>query len=324
MLDLLEPLEMPKIGLDSPIVELLMQLERLRGCNSFIGGSRGADGSSGVGISDAAVVNVAISGAATPEVWLSQFREIALKRWKSAGVPLTGDSAMGSCVNLADSSPIDEDFIRALHRTFAGESGGTYRHPEYIPGLMWDLARFLRLRFPAQFDFLKVALVFRRLLWIHPFPIGNVEVARALAFAMLSRILGEGVVSLLDPEVAFVDEDSDNKQGLLKGCELFLQGLVKDLRRCVELVCAGHVRGNLLVPALQDLAKARAVTPEESAALAIALERPEFQALDLAPVWGDQFLRSRSIRKMLESGLIKATKAGGRKYTLNIACVLRS
>lgn len=294
MLDLLEPIEMPKIGLESPIAALLMQLERLRGVQS---GLQPSDVANEVG---------------TPEVWFSQLREIYGGRWASAGVP----------VHAQASSPIDENFIRALHREFAGESGGNYRHPEYIPGLMWDLARFLRQRFPEQFDFLKVALVFRRILWIHPFPTGNTQMARAVAYAMLSRMLGERTVSLLDPAVAFADEDPENKCGLLKGCEDVLQGLVTELGRVVQLARAGHVRKNLLEPALQELGRSRAVTPEESAALAIALQRPEFQAQDLAAVWGDQFLRSRCIRKMLESGLVKATKAGGRKYTLNIARLL--
>lgn len=321
MLDLLEPLEMPQVGLDSPIAALLLQLERLRGRVSLLAELREdafAGGASGLS-----------SGCGTPEVWLSQFREIAGARWSAAGVPVGAspvpvDSTASAPVDLtaAAPAPIDEDFIRSLHRSFAGESGGNYRHPEYIPGLMWDLARFLRIRHPAQFDFLKVALVFRRLLWIHPFPAGNAQVARALAYAMLSPVLGERIVCLLDPAAALVDDDPDNGCGLPKGCEMFLQGLAKDLGRVVPLVCADHVRRNVLAPALRELAEARAVTPEESAALAVALRKPEFQAQDLAPVWGDQFLRSRSIRRMLEAGFIRPTKAGGRKYTLDIARLL--
>lgn len=373
MIDFLEPVEMPKIGLDSPIAGVLARLEQLRGCNSFLAEFA----------NDPSVV--------TPDVWLSQLikgdlvaaadsptaksNALAAKsgsgiaeptRASLASASKTSSHTVASAGFAFESVESIESHIRDLHRSVVGESGGTYRRVEYIPGLMWDLARFLRVKHPPQFDFFKLAFVFRRLLWIHPFPTGNADVARALAREMLAALLSPANVQvnfakncgdsgktsstsaknfaaienvqvssakncaaienvrtspalrLVDFSVAFADDDPENKLGVLARCESTLRSLYGELARATNFARVDYVRSELLEPALQNLESRRLVSEKELAALKVAVTVPEFSAQDLAGVWADQFLRSRSIRKMLEAGLIVPTKTGGRKYTLNI------
>lgn len=290
MIDFLEPVEMPKIGLESPISELIVHLEQLRGCNSFLSGFA----------TDAHVV--------TPEAWLSQLGTI----YEGAAFP-----DMESVESI-------EAHIRDLHRAVVGETGGNYRRIDYVPGLMWDLARFLRVKHPSQFDFFKTAFVFRRLLWIHPFPTENLAVARALAREMLAGIVGNPVLRLFDFSVAFADDDSDNGRDLLVKSESTLRGILRELERATRLSRMDYVRTELLEPALQNLEHRRVLNDREMAAMKVAASIPEFGAQELAGVWGDQFLRSRCIRKMLADGLIVPLKQGGRKYTLNLARLLQS
>jgi hypothetical protein len=241
--------------------------------------------------------------------------------WGSAGLPDPWNvqilEALGANDGPAENSAsLDEEYLRGLRRHVGGEYGGEYRHLDYIPGLVRDLLRFADESFPPQYDFLKAAVVFRRFLWISPFITGNTEVARMLAAALVRRALPG---SLFDAAKVFEDGDCENRKGLDYWCERILGNLAEQLRLARRLRDADSLRRDVLEPAVRELCRTRAVTRDETRALEVALEKPEFSAQDLAGIWADQFLRSRSIRKMLEAGFLRPVREGARKYTLNFS-----
>ncbi|WP_290742650.1 hypothetical protein [Fibrobacter sp. UBA4309] len=245
------------------------------------------------------------SPVTTPTPWLSQIADLSGSA-VPAGLPCDGN--------------IDEEFICGLRKSLPGDYGAEYRRIDYVHGLMWDLSRFLGEKCAPQYDFLKMAVVFRRFLWISPFVTENDAVAVLLGMAMLRRLLG-GRPVLFEPSKVFDVGAPDDREGLTRRCEALLRNLLGELHRTSRYYSVDCVRDEILAPALKAVVDRRAVTSEEARALAIAVQKPEFQAQDLECVWQDRFLRSRSIRKMLDAGLILAQKDGGRKYTLNLGAL---
>ena len=242
------------------------------------------------------------SPVTTPTPWLSQI------------AALSGSAAPA---DLPCDGNIDEQFICGLRKLLPGDYGAEYRRIDYVHGLMWDLSRFLGEKCAPQYDFLKMAVAFRRFLWISPFVTENDGVAVLLGMAMLRRLLGCRP-PLFEPSKVFDVTAPDDREGLTRRCETLLQNLLGELRRTAKYYSVDCVRDEILAPALKAVVDRRAVTSEEARALAIAVEKPEISAQELECVWQDRFLRSRSIRKMLDAGFFVALKDGGRKYTLNL------
>lgn len=245
--------------------------------------------------------------------------------WEAAGLPEPWNLQILEALGANDGpsggetpSTFDEGYLCGLRRMVGGEYGGEYRHLDYIPGLVRDLLKFADGALPPQYDFLKAAVVFRRLLWISPFVTGNAEVGRMLAAAMVRRALPG---ALFDTARVFEDGDCDNRKGHDYWYARILGNLVEQLRLAHRLRDMGSLRRDVLEPAVKELCRTRAVTRDETRALEVALEKPEISAQDLAGIWADQFLRSRSIRKMLEAGFLKPVREGARKYTLDFAGV---
>lgn len=240
--------------------------------------------------------------------------------WESAGLPEPWNvqilEALGANDGPDSPASLDEEYLRGLRRHVGGEYGDEYRHLDYIPGLVRDLLRFADEPFPPQYDFLKAAVVFRRLLWISPFITGNTEVARMLAAALVRRALPG---ALFDAAKVFEDGDAENRKGHDYWCARILGTLVEQLRLAHRLRDVHSLRHDVLEPAVRELCRTRAVTRDETRALEVALEKPEISAQDLSGIWADQFLRSRSIRKMLEAGFLRPVREGARKYTLNFS-----
>ena len=80
-----------------------------------------------------------------------------------------------------------------------------------------------------------------------------------------------------------------------------------------------YVRQNILEPVLRDASRKVIIDKDTLLALQVALEKPIFQASDLAYVWANTFARSRNIRAMLDAGLIAPVSEGARKYYLKFA-----
>lgn len=245
--------------------------------------------------------------------------------WESAGLPEPWNLQILEALGANDGpggnpagapASLDEEYLRGLRQKVGDDYGGEYRHLDYIPGLVRDLLRFADEPFPPQYDFLKAAVVFRRFLWISPFITGNTEVARMLAAALVRRALPG---ALFDAAKVFEDGDAENRKGHDYWYARILGNLVEQLRLARRLRDVHSLRRDVLEPAVRELCRTRAVTRDETRALEVALEKSEISAQDLSGIWADQFLRSRSIRKMLEAGFLRPVREGARKYTLNFS-----
>ena len=144
----------------------------------------------------------------------------------------------------------------------------------------------------------------------------RLELARMLAAALVRRALPG---ALFDSAKVFEDGDAENRKGHDYWYARILGTLVEQLRLARRLRDVHSLRRDVLEPAVRELCRTRAVTRDETRALEIALEKPEISAQDLSGIWADQFLRSRSIRKMLEAGFLRPVREGARKYTLNFS-----
>ena len=137
-----------------------------------------------------------------------------------------------------------------------------------------------------------------------------------LAAALVHRALPG---ALFDAAKVFEDGDAENRKGHDYWYARILGNLVEQLRLARRLRDVHSLRRDVLEPAVRELCRTRAVTRDETRALEVALEKPDISAQDLSGIWADQFLRSRSIRKMLEAGFLRPVREGARKYTLNFS-----
>lgn len=113
--------------------------------------------------------------------------------------------------------------------------------------------------------------------------------------------------------------DSKNNEAQVRWCQFVLQGLLDELQKTEKLTDVNYVRQNILEPVLRDASRKGIIDKDTLLALQVALEKPIFQASDLAGVWVNTFARSRNIRAMLDAGLIAPVSEGARKYYLKFA-----
>lgn len=209
-------------------------------------------------------------------------------------------------------------------------TGAALAEAEPVPDLMEDLINFINLEDGAQYDMLKIAMVYHRFQWIHPFMDGNGRTARLLVYAMVQRLFAEDRPTLFNvTSVLFADRkkyddllafaNSDVYDGVLSWSEYVIQGFVERFYRLADFSKMDFVRSEILEPMLSEAKKRNLLVGKDENALKIALDKLEFQASDLQKVWKDQFERSRNIRRMMEAGFIKPVKDGGRRYMLNFA-----
>lgn len=343
-----DPLTLPVIGFNAPIVSLLFKLERLRG--------------------------ISLSGT-TPTEWFFQLKESfqlleALGSSRIEGNNTTvidyvtrekshNDENFTEISNLENAlkfiekstNPIDEDFICNLQKIAVSNlviegdtNAGHFRdkpiyipssnheppEPYEIPKLMKDLVRFIQKKCDPQYDLLKVCIAHHRLVWIHPFFNGNGRTARLLTYAMILRLFNVHQERLFNPTAVFCENrnkyykmlaiaDSGNNEAIITWCEFVLKGLLEELQKTEKLTDLHYVKTQILEPAIQNTFRKKIISKEFLDALLISLQRPIFQAADLSEIWADSFLRSRNIRKLQETELIAPIKTGARKYMLNFS-----
>lgn len=209
-------------------------------------------------------------------------------------------------------------------------TGSSLVDAEPVPDLMEDLINFINLEDGAQYDLLKIAMVYHRFEWIHPFMDGNGRTARLLVYAMFYRLFAYDRPSLFvvtsvlyanrkkyDELIAFAN--SDVYDGVLSWSEYVIQGFVERYGKLLDFTKMDFVRNEILDPMLSEAKKRNMLVGKDEAALKIILDKLEFQASDLQKIWKDQFDRSRNIRRLVETGFIKPVKDGGRRYVLNFA-----
>lgn len=352
MEDLVEELMMPVVSFGSPVTTLLFKLERLRGIalsgttprewffqlqNSFqlleaIGSSR-IEGN-----------NTTILDYVTRENLPPEIRE-------REGFAEIGNLEKALQFIEESSAPIDEHFICELQKmaveglTQEGDpNAGHYRDvsisiagsrheppdADDVPALMRELVKFINKECGQQYDLLKVSVVHHQFVWIHPFRNGNGRTARLLTYAMIVRLFGVRQSRLFNPTAVFCSDrnkyyemlkvaDSKNNEAMVQWSHFVLQGLLDELQKTEKLTDISYVKKFILEPVLQDSLRKGLIGKDVYAALLVSLEKPVFQASDLTSVWPNTFTRSRSIRSMLDAGLIAPISEGARKYYLKFA-----
>lgn len=92
-----------------------------------------------------------------------------------------------------------------------------------------------------------------------------------------------------------------------------------ELQKTEKLTDINYVRKYILKPTLQDSLHTGVIGKAIYSALQVSLEKPVFQASDIADIWPNAYTRSRYIRSMLKAGFIAPISEGARKYYLKFA-----
>ena len=250
---------------------------------------------------------------------------------------------------------INRFFISELHKIIVkdlkreGDSTpGKYRsHPvsiknsKHIPPehfkveeYMNEMIDFINMNNDPQYDLLKTAIVHHRFAWIHPFGNGNGRTVRALTYAMLIKQgfnLEKG--RLVNPTAIFCSNrnkyydmlekaDSGKDEDILIWSEYVLRGLGREIEKIDKLTNYDYLKNKILNDIVGDAIERKLVNEREGKVLKIAIEKKEFQALDIKHLFTDNTVHteiSRFIRKMKEKKLILPITKKARKYTINIS-----
>lgn len=254
---------------------------------------------------------------------------------------------------LDPNTPLSHSLVRDLHRrTVNGlvregdPTPGAYREQEVaisnsthtppswvtVHAEMTTLLDFANEDRPMHEQMLQIAIAHHRFVWIHPFRNGNGRVSRLFTYAMLRKtIFATRGYSALNPTAVFgnnrdayisaleqADELTD--AGTIAWSEFFVRGIRDDVARLVELQRHRFVIDQLVGPALETLIRDGFVSPEEGAALHITLERGVVKAGDLeGALRGTASQRSRTIRALLDRGLLQHAEDGPRFYRLSLS-----
>lgn len=256
---------------------------------------------------------------------------------------------------VAPGTPLTEHFIRELHAMTVAtleregdRTPGAYRHagvriaqsehlpPEavQVPDYMQELVDFINRDDPRKYDLIKVALAHHRFGWIHPFGNGNGRVVRLLTYALLIKY-GFQVTTggrVLNPTAVFCNDrdryyamlataDTGTTEGLEAWCMYVLQGVLDELRKLDHLLDFEYLRSRILAPALAHSRDRALITPLEEKVLRAAIDAGVAKAADLAkamPGMTDA-QRTYQIRKLVERHMLQPLKPGARQYTIAFA-----
>lgn len=180
--------------------------------------------------------------------------------------------------------PFTEHLIRELH-TLAVSSleregdrtPGAYRQegvriaqsthlpPEHIhvPGYMSELVNFINRADSQKYDLMKVALAHHRFGWVHPFTNGNGRTVRLLTYALLIKY-GFNVKDggrVLNPTAVFCNDrnnyykmlsaaDEGTPEGRETWCIYVLDGILTELKKVDQLTRYAYLQEHVLLPAL--------------------------------------------------------------------------
>lgn len=250
-------------------------------------------------------------------------------------------------------TPLSHSLIRELHkRAVAGlrregdPTPGAYREQEVaisnsahrppswitVHAEMTALLDFANEDRPMHEQMLQIAIAHHRFVWIHPFRNGNGRVSRLFTYAMLRKtIFATRGYSALNPTAVFGNNrdayisaleraDDLTDAGTIAWAEFFVRGIRDDVSRLVQLQQHDFVVEQLVGPALESLRRDGFVSAEEAAALRTTLQIGVVKAGDLEDVLrGSPSQRSRSIRGLLDRGLLQHAEEGPRFYRLSLS-----
>lgn len=247
---------------------------------------------------------------------------------------------------------INDLFIRQLHAiAVAGleregdETPGAYRkknvqiaQSEHLPpesllvqDYMNELIAFVNEKHAPKYDLIKVALAHHRFGWIHPFGNGNGRVVRLLTYTLLikfgfnvktgGRVLNPTAVFCNDRDQYYVmlsKADQGTAQGIEAWCVYVLQAILDELRKVDQLSDFNFLAKNIILPALKLAKERQWITATEALILQIALVNGIAKAADFKEATKalSDAQRTYQIKKMVERKLLIPIEEGARQYTI--------
>ncbi|MFD2520367.1 Fic family protein [Emticicia soli] len=230
--------------------------------------------------------------------------------------------AMDFIEETIDDTPINKAFLSELHKmivfnlpvtgTAEGDrTPGEYRKanikiskslhlpPDYtkVDEYMDELLAFINTDHPPKYALLKAAIAHHRFVWIHPFGNGNGRTVRLFTYAMLIK-LGFNVRNgrLLNPTAVFcnnrdnyyrhlAEADQGTPEGLEKWCLYVLTGLKEEIEKIDRLLDYDFLKTNILLPTVSISLERQLITDTEAKILRRAIEKQVIQAGDLKDIF---------------------------------------
>ena len=307
-------LEIPKIGFDMPITDLIMELEKLR-YKQLRGSTHQlvflqlkalfhmleSIGSSRIEGNNTTVLDYVESAKLNStdviDKSAEQIREIA-----------NIEKAMRYLEENIDDLEISTHLVRELHQlTVDGLSasregaknpgafrtqnvhinGSDHTPPEFttVGYHMNELMDFINRDDPPKYDLLKIAIAHRRFVWIHPFENGNGRVVRLFTYAMLLKKVFRDKNRIINPTAVFCSDrqayydnlsaaDSGDDAGMIQWAEYMLEGLRGEIEKIDQLCDYSFLSQNILLPSLADAVSNHYLTPDQASVLKQAIINP--------------------------------------------------
>ncbi len=257
--------------------------------------------------------------------------------------------------SIQKGTDITEHFIRQLHAITVDNlsregdrTPGAYRAdsvrisqsehlpPEafHVPTYMQELVAFINQSHAPKYDLIKVALAHHRFGWIHPFGNGNGRVVRLLTYALLIKY-GFNVQAggrVLNPTAVFCGDrekyyamlalaDLGTPTGQEDWCTYVLTGILEELKKVDQLTDLDYLRRKILVPALAHAKERGLINTQEESILLIAAKLGIAKAADLSvamPKFTDA-QRTYQIKKLVERKMLQPVSEGARQYTFGFS-----
>lgn len=250
---------------------------------------------------------------------------------------------------------ITEHFIRELHDMTVNnldregdKTPGAYRSgavriaqsdhipPDsvQVPGYMQELVAFINQADAPKYDLIKVAVAHHRFGWVHPFGNGNGRVVRLLTYALLMKY-GFNVSTggrVLNPTAVFCNDrdkyyamlaeaDTGASEGQETWCTYVLTGILAELRKVDQLTDFTYLQAKILNPALAYAKSRELITAQEESILQIAAKLGVAKAADLSEAMPKLTATQRTyqIKKLVERKMLQPISEGARQYTFGFS-----
>lgn len=250
---------------------------------------------------------------------------------------------------------VNELFIRQLHAIAVAdlmregdETPGAYRQknvqiaqsehlpPDFIqvPQYMQELVAFINKKDPPKYDLIKIAMAHHRFGWIHPFGNGNGRVVRLLTYTLLikfgfnvkagGRVLNPTAVFCNDRDVYYAmlaTADKGTAEGIETWCVYVLKGILEELRKVDKLSDFDFLGKKIILPALRFAKERQWITANEEAILQLTSGMGVAKAYDFKALMGglSDAQRTYQIKKLVERKLLLPISEGSRQYTIGFS-----
>jgi Fic family protein len=203
-----------------------------------------------------------------------------------------------------------------------------------VPQYMHELVTFINRKDPPKYDLIKIAMTHHRFGWIHPFGNGNGRVVRLLTYTLLikfgfnvkagGRVLNPTAVFCNDRDVYYAmlaTADKGTAQGIEAWCEYVLKGILEELRKVDKLSDFDFLGQKIILPALRFAKERQWITANEEAILQLTAGMGVAKASDFKELMKSlsDAQRTYQIKKLVERKLLLPISQGSRQYTIGFS-----